>query len=127
MAQSHVTPEMIDYAKALRLALAPFREVNSTMPIQFLDTFLMVIEGEGRGVREYANDAGVSMTVMTRHLLDIGERDRHGGEGYKLIYQQRDREDLRVNRTYVSPKGAAVLNKSRKSMELLSRLLTRNK
>ena len=46
---------------------------------------------EGKGVTEYANEAGVYKTIMTRHLLDLGSRDRYGNDGLGWIDQARDR------------------------------------
>jgi hypothetical protein len=68
-------------AKALRRALEPFVELYPTMPVSYAISFLAVAEKEGRPVNEYASEVGVNKAVMTRHLLDLGERDRHGGEG----------------------------------------------
>jgi hypothetical protein len=36
-------------------------------------------------VVDYAKRAGVSVSVMSRHLLDIGERNRHMEEGFRLV------------------------------------------
>jgi hypothetical protein len=119
--KSLVTEDMRQYAKALRLALEPFVEVHPTMPIQYVMSFLRVVEKEGLGVGEYARDAGVSKTVMTRHLLDLGARDRHGGEGFDMITQRRDVQDLRINRSYITHVGAQVLNKAKRAMELWAR------
>ena len=65
-------------------------ELNPHLSIQYLTTFLKVVEKEGQGVGDYATAAGVGKTIMTRCLLDIGERDPHGGAGFGLIYQKRD-------------------------------------
>jgi hypothetical protein len=54
---------------------------------------------------------------MTRHLLDLGERDRRGGEGMKIIDQHRDKKDFRVNRSFINEKGATLLGKVRRAWE----------
>ena len=60
---------------------------------------------EGKSVSDYAQDAGLLKTVVTRHLLDIGTRDRDGDAGLGLISQARDPKDLRINRAWITRKG----------------------
>ena len=105
-------------AKALRLAIEPFVALNPNIPASYIISFLTVADKEGRPVGEYANEVGMYKAVMTRHLLDLGERDRHGGEGMGLLDQVRDKQDLRVNRTFVSEKGATLLSKVRRAWEV---------
>jgi DNA-binding MarR family transcriptional regulator len=99
------------YARALMLALEPFRALRPTMPLQYVYTFLQVATEEGKGVTEYANSAGISPTVMTRHLLDIGERNRAREEGFGLIVQERDKNDLRRHFARITPTGKALMHK----------------
>ena len=61
-------------AKALRLALEPFRDVRPVMSINRLIAFLMVAESEGKSITEYAQDAGVSNTVMVNELIRLSSR-----------------------------------------------------
>lgn len=105
-------------AKALRLALEPFIKENPTIPASYIVSFLAVAEKEGLPVSEYAKEVGVYKAVMTRHLLDLGARDRRGNDGMHLIEQRRDKKDLRVNRSFVSEKGAALLSRVRRAWEI---------
>jgi DNA-binding MarR family transcriptional regulator len=84
-------------------------------------TFLRVASDEGKGVTEYANAAQMHKTVMTRHLLDLGDRDRHGGDGLGYIQQTHDRKDMRVRRAWITHKGAAFLDSAHKALSLLLR------
>lgn len=115
------TEEERAYARALLNALEPFVEIRHTMPLQYVTAFLRVVADEGLGVTKYADEAGISKTVMTRHLLDIGERSRDHGEGFGLVYQKRDIHDLRINRTYATPQGYA---KFRKVMGAIKALIS---
>ena len=112
---SEIKPTLTDeekaFARALMLALEPFRAIRSTMPLQYVYTFLQVACDEGKGVTEYAQKAGISVTVMTRHLLDIGDRNRQREEGFGLITQERDRNDLRRHHARVTPTGKALMNR----------------
>jgi hypothetical protein len=58
---------------------------------------------------------------MTRHLLDLGDRDRHGEDGLGYIQQVRDRKDMRINRAWITQKGASFLDGAYKALSLLLR------
>jgi hypothetical protein len=116
--KSHLSDETRQAAKALRLALEPFVALNPTIPASYIISFLTVAENEGQPVNEYAKEVGVYKAVMTRHLLDLGERDRRGEEGMNVLEQKRDKQDLRINRTFVNEKGAALLSKVRRAWEV---------
>jgi len=51
------------------------------MPLQYVYLLLTVVVKEGQTVTEYAEKAGVPQTVMTRHLLEIGDRSRDKEKG----------------------------------------------
>lgn len=91
--------------RALYLALKPFRDINPSMPLSYITAYLLVGMEEGKGVAEYAGDANISPTVMTRNLLDIGDRNRQREEGFGLVTQERDLFDLRKHNARVTPKG----------------------
>jgi hypothetical protein len=116
--KSLLSDDVRQAARALRLAIEPFVELNPNIPASYIISFLTVAEKEGRPVSEYANDVGMFKAVMTRHLLDLGARDRHGGEGMNVIEQKRDRVDLRINRSFINEKGAALLSKVRRAWEV---------
>lgn len=89
-------------------ALEPFKELRETMPAQYIRTFLLVATTEGKGVKEYADRAGVSVTVMSRHLLDIGDRNRHMEEGFGLVTYRPQPTELRKHEYTLTPKGKAL-------------------
>ena len=76
-------------------ALEPFRTIRGAMPLQYVTAFLLVAEEEGLGVSDYAKRAGVSMSVMSRHLLDIGQRNRNMEEGFGLVTYRANPLELR--------------------------------
>lgn len=104
------------YARALLAALEPFVADRKTMPMQYIMSFLRVCIEEGEGSTEYARRADISPTVMTRHLLDIGERNRAREEGFGWISQERDKHDLRRHTAKVTNPGRALLNKSKNAI-----------
>jgi DNA-binding MarR family transcriptional regulator len=94
--------------KGLITALETFRELRRDMPLQYVYSFLLVAEEEGLGVNEYAKKAGVSSSVMSRHLLDIGEEDRNHNPGFMLVEGRPDRMDRRNRLITLTDKGRAI-------------------
>lgn len=88
-----------------------FAELRQTMPLQYVRAFLLVALDEGKGVGDYAEKAGVSLSVMSRHLLDIGDRNRHMEEGFGLVTQRPDPLELRKHQAMLTPKGKALAHK----------------
>lgn len=97
--------------RALYLALKEFTALRPTMPLQYVMTFLLVATEEGKGVTEYAKMNEVSPTVMTRHLLDIGDRNRAREEGFGLVTQERDATDLRRHHARITPRGKGIAHR----------------
>ena len=92
-------------------ALEPFRDLRSTMPLQYVTAFLLVCHEEGLGVGDYAERAGVSVSVMSRHLLDIGDRNRHMEEGFGLVTYRANPMELRKHEYMLTDKGRALAHK----------------
>lgn len=120
-----LSEEQREYARTLRLALEPFRQINPSMPLSYIIALLEVSLDEGKGVAEYAAKLGLSPTVMTRNLLDIGDRNRQREEGYGLITQERDLFDLRKHNAKITPKGLALTNAYIRGLQTLQRLFRR--
>ncbi len=91
--------------------MEPFRALRPAMPLQYVYLLLTVVVKEGQTVTEYAEKAGVPQTVMTRHLLEIGDRSRDKEKGLGLVTQKADMNDLRKHRAYVTTLGKSTMNK----------------
>jgi DNA-binding MarR family transcriptional regulator len=87
------------------------------MPIQYVTSFLLVATDEGRTVTEYATKAGVSKSVMSRHLLDIGDRSRHMEAGLGLVTFRPRPENLREHEYMLTNKGRALWGQLVRIME----------
>jgi DNA-binding transcriptional ArsR family regulator len=96
--------------RKLLVALEPFRALRATMPLQYVYAFLQVALDEGKSVQEYAQRAGVSHSVMSRHLLDIGDRNRHMEEGFGLVTYRPNPMELRKHEFFLTEKGRRVAN-----------------
>jgi DNA-binding MarR family transcriptional regulator len=97
------------HLRALVLALKPFIKAKPTIPLSYVLTALTVALDENEGVAEYAKALNMSPTVMTRHLLDLGERNRLKEPGLGWITSERDLFDLRKHRARFTSTGAAML------------------
>jgi DNA-binding MarR family transcriptional regulator len=87
------------------------------MPAQYIRTFLLVAEEQGLGVIDYAQRAGVSVSVMSRHLLDIGERNRHMEDGFGLVTYRPNPMELRKHEYFLTDKGRTLLHKITRHIE----------
>jgi DNA-binding MarR family transcriptional regulator len=89
--------------------LEPFFTIRTTMPARAIQTFLMVAEKEELSVGEYAKRAGISLTTMSRNLLDLADRDRNFDEGAGLIEGHENPLNRREKLYRLTPKGRALL------------------
>ena len=99
-------------------AIFPFRQLRATMPLQYVTTFLLVALDEGKNVSEYASKAGVAKSVMSRHLLDIGERNRDLEPGFGLVKSEPNPLNLREHRVTLTDKGRQVATHIRDQLVL---------
>lgn len=97
--------------KAFLTALEVFTRERPTMPMQYARAFAYVALNEGISVRDLANKTGQSPTVMSRHLLDIGDSNRHLEPGMGLITTKIDPQDRRVHRAYLTATGRTFARK----------------
>lgn len=103
--------------KNLMGVLEIFRTYRSTMPMQYVITFLLVALDEGKMPSEYARKLGVSPSVMSRHLLDIGERSRHMTKGFELVTFRPRPENLREHEYTLTDKGRALAHQIIRQLE----------
>jgi len=87
------------------------------MTLQYVTAFILVAMEEGLSVSEYARRAGVSNSVMSRHLLDIGDRSRHMEEGLGLVTFRPRPENLREHEYTLTNKGRALWGQLVRIME----------
>lgn len=91
-------------------SLNVFKLLNERMPLQYVTSFLAVATDEGQSVTEYARKLGVNVTTMSRHLLDIGERNRNMEPGYGLVTYRADPLELRKHQYFLTPKGKQLIH-----------------
>src|SRR5262245_49120656 len=91
------------------------------MPLQYVKAFLLTTLHEGAGVRDLAQRAGVSQSVMSRHLLDIGGRNRHKEPGFGLVTCRQDPNELRKHEVSLTPKGVALVHQLVRLLQQVSK------
>jgi DNA-binding MarR family transcriptional regulator len=110
----------VNAVKQIANALEPFRALRATMPLQYVYTFLLIAMDEGKSVSEYAAMAGISKSVMSRHILDIGNRDRYMGEGFGLVETRPHPFELRKYEVFLSNKGRALLHRMTRTLGVVN-------
>ena len=79
------------------------------MPLQYVTAFLLVAMEEGQTVGEYARRLGISASLMTRHLSDLGDTNRYHDAGFGLVEHYDDPKDKRYRYVRLTPKGRGVV------------------
>lgn len=110
---AHIKPSISDAqretVKSMFNALKPFRKVRETIPLQYVITFLIVAAEENQNVSTYATRAGISQSLMTRHLSDLGSVNRYHEEGFGLVEAYEDLMDRRNRLIRLTAKGKSVV------------------
>jgi DNA-binding MarR family transcriptional regulator len=93
-------------------------ESRRGIPIGYVDTFLMIAADEGKSVNEYAEMAHVSKSVMSRHILDIGDWTRAHEPGLGWVTSRPHPMELRRHEVYLTPKGRVLAHRLREVLNL---------
>lgn len=93
-----------------RIMRAARTGIDPVVPIQIVQTFLAVAANEGKSTSEIAEIVGANVSTASRHLLDLGDRDRNKNPGYGLIERRVDPMELRRNNYFLTTKGKLVLD-----------------
>ena len=113
-----------DERKSMRIGLtflAPFFELRGTIPLHCVTAFILVAEDEGLTIGEYARRAGVSLSVMSRHLQDIGDWRRDKKEhGLELVTTRANPMNLREKEVLITDKGRSVAHKLHRALAMRS-------
>lgn len=82
--------------------------IDPNVPTQLVQAFVLVAMNEGKSLTELAKLAGSSASTASRHLLDLGERNRKKEPGYGLVNRQNDPMSLRTNIYTLTARGRLV-------------------
>lgn len=85
-----LSPQEREALQGLYRTLGHFRAMmGPKVPSQVIMAYLAVALEEGQPLNEYASRLGSRMSTTSRHFMDLAERNRHKGDGHKLI-ERRD-------------------------------------
>jgi len=90
--------------------LEEFKKISPTMPVQQILAFLSVAMHEGTSLKELVEVSKTKTPTMSRHLIDLGPRNRRMEPGYKLIECRQDPMELRKNQYTLSERGRFLIN-----------------
>jgi DNA-binding MarR family transcriptional regulator len=90
-------------------ALDAFINIRETMPIQYVKAFMLVATDEGHNVTWYATKAGITPSLMTRHLADLGTTNRYHDAGFGPIEQYDNVLDRRERLIRLTAKGKGIV------------------
>lgn len=90
----------------LREIVRMFQEKNENMPVQVINVLLTVALNEGKSMRELMRLADIeSQSTISRHLIDLGPRNRYKKEGYKLVQSKVDPMEMRKKNYTLTKNG----------------------
>lgn len=93
------------------------RGAGQSGSIAMAQAFLNVCLNEGRSLSEIAESGGQPISTMSRHLLDLGPRDRNRNEGLKLVDQTESPDDARRRIYTLTPNGKLLKSEISKALE----------
>lgn len=112
MPKASFNRDELNEVRSLFTALGLFRQIRRDMPLQYVITLLLVATEEGKTVTEYARMLGLPASVMSRHLLDIGVRNRKFEEGFGLVSYEPNPANLREHNYYLTEQGRALVHQA---------------
>jgi DNA-binding MarR family transcriptional regulator len=80
-------------------------------PVTLIEAFLAVCIEEGLSVQEYAKRAKIPVTTMSRHLLDLGDRNRKMKPGLGLVTSRTNPLNRRQREYMLTERGRSLLGK----------------
>lgn len=105
--------------RRLQRALAQVRlSIDASITLPMLDTFLTVALNEGKSLTELAQLlGGASKSTTSRHLLELSDHSRTGGDGYGLVERRTNPTNLRENTYTLTRKGRNLINQIEAQLE----------
>ncbi|SCB40271.1 hypothetical protein GA0061098_1008107 [Bradyrhizobium shewense] len=79
------TPELREVAIGVANAISVMLSIRSTMPFQYVMTFLQIAQEEGLSITALAARRELPVSTLSRHLLDLGKTNRHNRPGFGLV------------------------------------------
>ncbi len=84
---------------------------HKSPPVTLLNAFLLVCLEEGLSVEEYAARGKIPYVTMSRHLLDLGDRNRKGEKGMGLVTARANPLNRRQREYVLTERGRLLAEK----------------
>lgn len=118
LGNSRMTDKEMEALKKIDSLLSQFRSsIDPNIPAQMLQTFMAVAMNEGQSLTKIAEVVSANLSTASRHLLELGDRNRKMEPGYGLVARTPDPMNLRQNAYSLTPKGKLLLANILKIME----------
>ena len=82
-----------------------------TVPLAMVEAFLLVCLYEGASLKDLCKLSGQAQSTLSRHLLDLADRNRKREPGLKLVAWRHPPEELRRKEYFLTAKGRALRNR----------------
>ena len=99
--------------RALLNIMKIFSDLQQDFPVSYIQAFLAVAAKPGQNGVDYAKDLEILQPTISRRIAEIGAKSRgkaYGKGGWKLVESRFGSEDLRSKFTYLTPKGARIID-----------------
>lgn len=94
-----------------------FRDFDAAFPASYIRAFLTIARKPGLSVTDYGHILGIPQPVVSRLMLQLGEKSRAGGAGLGWIRRVTDEKDLRVKRLHLTPQGQRLMERLEQAMQ----------
>ena len=79
-------------------------------PLQLASTFFWIAAHDGCRQEDLVTATSMSSSSVSRNVSWLGPRHRLGKDGLKLVYRERDPQDPKRWRIFLTPKGKKLKN-----------------
>lgn len=103
--------------------LDEFSKIERHITLEAFRAFIYAVihDGENLGSSEMAKRKGIAQNVMSRYMLDLGDRARGGGQGLGLVTTMPFPDNLRSKPVRLTPKGRSLADRMFEAMSKLGR------
>jgi DNA-binding MarR family transcriptional regulator len=88
-----------------------FQGHEPQIPASMIEAFLRVALNEGCSLRDIVELSGKPQSTVSRHLLDLGDRNRKGEPGLGLVSWRIAPDELRRKEYSLTAKGRGLLRR----------------
>ena len=108
--ERRTTPVTREKSNRLYMAFEILRSQEREFPAQLVSTLLYVAAHNGCRQEDLMEATSMSSSSISRNVTWLGPRHRLGKEGLKFIYRERDPDDPKRYRLFLSKKGEQMVN-----------------